>query len=199
MAISASGNPCPYDVYFTSGGRRFYFRNPNHGVTLTDDGIAWTIEDRDDEAAFANLASVHLQSGGSPQDVIDQCTLELADGMTITVSNGNASGLPDATQKAIYRAFVQDLHARLAAGKNTAIRFTAGYAPGRYQVVLVCAIALSVMFVALPLVLLFIVRDSKVLGLLIAGGLLCWPLAKMVQNNSPRDYSPDQLPDELLS
>jgi hypothetical protein len=55
------------------------------------------------------------------------------------------------------------------------------------------------MCVALPFVLLIITPESKVLSLLLAGGFLCWPLAKMVQNNSQREYNPDQLPAKLLT
>ncbi len=31
-----------YDVYLLAGKPRFYFRNDNCGVTLTDERIAWT-------------------------------------------------------------------------------------------------------------------------------------------------------------
>jgi hypothetical protein len=35
-----------YDVFFSSRGRRFYFRIPNHGVQLSADSIAWSFEGR---------------------------------------------------------------------------------------------------------------------------------------------------------
>jgi hypothetical protein len=188
-----------YDVYLTTSARRFYFRNPNHGVTLTNDKIGWTFDDTTDEALFANIVAVHLQSGGDWRNVIDQCTIELSDGLTLSITNGNSGGLPDDTQVPLYRDFVRDLHRRLAARKSASIRFTAGTTPGRYQVVLVCAILLGIICVALPFVLVFITGQLKALGLLIAGGFLCWPLAKMVQNNTPRAYRPEQIPEELLS
>jgi hypothetical protein len=28
---------------------------------------------------------------------------------------------------------------------------------------------------------------------------LCWPLTRLMMNNTPRDYTPDLLPEELLS
>jgi len=192
-------NPQAYDVYLSTGGRRFYFRNPNHGVTLNDDNIAWIADGRADEVAFANAVAVHLQSGGSPQAVIDQCTIKFVDGVRLTISNGNSSGLPDKTQMRLYRDFVRDLHSRLAARGNAAIRYTAGYTPTRYRVVLICAILAGLLFVAVPFVLLLIKGDAQIFGLLLAGIFLCWPLVKMVMSNAPRAYTPDLPPEELLS
>jgi hypothetical protein len=28
---------------------------------------------------------------------------------------------------------------------------------------------------------------------------LCWPVLRLAQTNTPRDYTPERLPDELLS
>jgi hypothetical protein len=193
-----STSPQTYDVYLTTGARRFYIRNDNHGATLSDDSIGWNFDGRADTAAFADIVSVHLQSGGSWQNVIDQCSIGLADGTTITFSNGNASGLPDDRQAAIYRDFVRDLHRRLAARRDLTIRFTAGYGQGTHQAVTVCAVLLGLICVALPLVLVVVTGQMQALYLLIVGGALCWPLAKMVQNNAPRGYEPTQLPEELL-
>jgi hypothetical protein len=197
VPASPPGNSRNFDVYFSIGGRRFYFRNPNHGVTLSDDGIAWSVDGRDDHAAFANIRTIHLQSGGDWRNTIDQCRLEFADGMSLAVTNGNSLGMPEDRQIPLYRAFVRDLHRRAVAA-NTAIRFSAGYPPGRYWTVFVGAILLGLMFVGIPLVMLIITADMKILALLLTGCFFCWPLAKMVRNNAPRDYSPNSLPDELL-
>lgn len=64
--------------------------------------------------------------------------------------------------------------------------------------VVVCAILLGVIGVAMPLVLLLIVQKLEVLWILAAGIGLCWPLARMIQTNAPRDYDPSFLPEELL-
>jgi hypothetical protein len=199
MSTPATADKRRYDVYLTAGGRRFYFRNDNHGVTLDDARIAWTYDGRTEKAPLSDIVAVHLQSGGSWQNVIDQCEIAFATGDTVTVSNAGASGVPDDGQTPIYRDFVRDLHRRLAARGAGAIRFTAGYRPLNYRVVLVGAVLLGMICVALPLVLLAITGEFKVLGLLVGGVVLCWPLARMVQNNAPREYQPQKLPDELLS
>jgi hypothetical protein len=195
----APANKRTYDVYLTAGAPRFYFVNDNHGVTLTDERIGWTFDGRADHAAFSDIVSIHLQTGGDWRNVIDQCTIELADETRLAITNGNASGRPDDTQTAIYRDFVRDLHRRLAARKDPSIRFTAGYTPGSYRVIVVCAILLGILCVMLPLILTLATGRMEMLGLLIAGGFLCWPLARMVLKNAPRAYTPQRIPDELLS
>lgn len=53
-------------------------------------------------------------------------------------------------------------------------------------------------FVGLPLALFIYVRSWEVFGILGAGLAFVWPVARVVQRNSPRDYSPSQVPDDLL-
>ncbi len=201
MTSPPPGNPRSYDVYFTGGGKRFYFRNPNHGITLGDGGLAWTSDGAANEAALENIVAVHLQTAtlGNAQRVIDQCRIEFADGTALTVSNAASSGLPDQAQTPIYRDFVRDLHARLAACPQGAIRFTSGLPRWRYNGLLVTMIFSGLFFVATPLVIVMITGDLKGLGIMAMGAALCWPFVRMLTNNAPRDYSPDRLPDELLS
>jgi len=191
-----------YDVYFTvSGGPRFYFTNPNHGIAVSDRGIAWTADGHPGEAAFADIVAIHLQTAalGNARKVIDQCRIEFVDGAALSVSNATSSGLPDETQTPPYRAFVHDLHAHLAARKDSAIRFTAGMAPWRYKGLFVTMIVAGLFFVAAPLVVVAITGDWHGLLVTATGAALCWPFIKMLQNNAPRDYTADRLPDELLS
>lgn len=56
----------------------------------------------------------------------------------------------------------------------------------------------ALLFLAMPLVLLFIVRDWKVLGVLAAGAVFVWPIWKIVENNRPRSYDPRHPPAELM-
>src|ERR1700754_2296606 len=111
-----------YDLYLRAGKAGFYFRNDNHGVTLTDERIAWTFDGQSDSAAFKNIASVHLQSGNG----LNQCVIQFADGYMLGITDGNAYGVADEKQTPVYRAFMNDFHARLVAAGATSIRFTAG-------------------------------------------------------------------------
>jgi len=196
--MTTPGNERTHDVYLMAGKPRFRFRNDNRGVTLTDTHIAWTADGRADGAPFRNIASVALQQTGSWQAPIGQCRITFADGYTLTLFNADAGGRRNAQQAVIYREFVRDLHQRLAAHAGN-IRFTAGLPPGRYHVVLVCAVLLGLICFVGPLALLPFTRDLRTLGVMFAGGMLCWPLVSMMRNNAPRSYQPDRLPEEVLS
>ena len=198
LAPLSSGHPRIYDVRFAVPGGRF-FRRPYHGVALSDDAIAWMVEERTDSAPLDSIAAVHLDTAGTPQFVIKQCKITFANGVPLTVSNINSTGRPDDKMTPVYRDFVRDLHATLAARHQDGVHYTAGLAPWRYKGLFVTSIVAGLMFVATPLVLLAIEADLTTLGLLAAGVGLCWPLAIMLRNNKPRDYTPDRLPEELLA
>jgi len=201
-AVWQPGNPSRHDVYFTvSGGSRFFLRNPNHGVIVSDDGLAWTVDGRDETIAFGDIVAVHLQTAalGNAQQIIDQCKIEFANGAALTISNTGTSGLPKAEQTPIYRDFVHDLHARLVVHEHGAIRFTAGMAPWRYKGLLITMIIAGILFLAVPFGLVLVTGDLHGLWLMLGGVGLGWPLVKLLQTNTPRDYTPDRLPDELLS
>ncbi|MEH2512115.1 hypothetical protein V1291_003469 [Nitrobacteraceae bacterium AZCC 1564] len=183
-----------YDVYLRAGKPGFYFRNDNHGVTLTEDRIAWTFDGQSDSAPFKNVASVHLQSGGG----LNQCLIEFADGYLLTITDGNARGVAEEKQTPIYRAFVHDFHARLVAAGATSVRFTAGYMGARHHIVLISAILLSLICFVGPLIMLVFTGEFRLLIATIVGASLCWPLVQMIGNNAPRNYDPMRLPEELL-
>jgi len=195
-AASAAGHERRYDLYLSTG-LSFHWSNPNHGITLTDDRIAWTIDDNPQEARLASIAEVRLQTGGNAQDLIAMCKLTFVDGYVLTVYNSGAMGLPDSAQAPLYRDFVRDLHRRLVASKAR-VDYIAGFSEGRYHIVLPASILLGLLVVALPFVLLLITAEIKVLFLLIAGAWLFWPMYKMVQANKPHTYDPTHLPSELL-
>ena len=64
--------------------------------------------------------------------------------------------------------------------------------------VLVAAILLGLIIVAVPLALVLITGETRAFLLLVAGAVLALPLARMVKANTPRPYTPDALPDELM-
>jgi hypothetical protein len=189
-----------YDVYFTiTGGPRFFLRNPNHGIALGADHMVYRADGHDNVAAFAEIAAIHVQTAalGSAHNVIDQCTITFAGGAGLTVSNATSSGLPDAAQTPVYRAFVHDLHAHLATYDK--IRFTAGMMPWRYKTLLIALIVAGLFFVATPMMLTAITGDLTGLAVAVGGAFFCWPFFTLMQKNAPRDYAPDQPPEELLS
>jgi hypothetical protein len=188
-----------YDLTLMIGQPRFVFRNPNRGVTLQPDAILWTQDGREMRAPLNTIREVRMQSGGDWRNALNQCAITFTGGRMLTLTDGTAYGATDDAQTPIYRNFVRDLHRCLERAKLTsAVRFVAGYSQGRYMLVLACAIILGVIGVVAPLVLLFIVRKLEVLGVLIGGCAMCWPLAKMVMANQPRSYNPAYPPGELM-
>ena len=148
-------NSRSYDVYFyVAGSSRLVLRNPNHGIVLDDTAIAWTKDGAACRQAYANIAAVHLQTAalGNAVNVIDQCKIEFVAGPAVTVSNASSSGLPDKAQTPLYRDFVRDLHARLAAHGCGTIHFTAGMAQWRYRMLFGTMIVAALLFIVTPIV-----------------------------------------------
>jgi hypothetical protein len=200
---AAAARPAPaaateHDVYLQTGNTGFYFRNRNRGVTLSAGRIDWTAEGASDGAPLDHIVSVHLQSGGDWRHALRQCRIRFADGFFLMVTDANDKGLPDPAQAPIYRGFVRDLHARLAAAAPGAVRFTAGYTGGRNHVIMACAIVLGLIGVGLPLMMVLITGEIRALAAAMAGGMLCWRLVRMLEANAPRSYQPNAVPQELL-
>src|SRR5690606_21560247 len=119
-------------------------------------------------------------------------------GEPVAIYRMSASGLPDAAREPPYRAFIQGLHARLSAPPFAGVRFNAGASAGKALGMKITLGVAAAFFVTLPLVLLLVIPSFYVLGILIAGGALVWPLWNAMKANEPRSYSPRDLPHELL-
>jgi hypothetical protein len=187
-----------YDLCINVAGRRLFWRNPNHGVTLGDDAIAWTMDGGAVEMAYGNIVAVHLNSAGQ-KVTADRCTLTFADGSGLLIVNTDPGGYRDAERATLYRDFVRDLHARLASDRYPAIRFTAGVPRWRYLVMLGSAIATAPMFALAGLGGYLFYHLANGLVLLVVGEYFCWKLARRALANAPRDYMPDLPPEELLA
>jgi hypothetical protein len=187
-----------YDLFLLQRGKRFYFRNTDRGVTLTDWRLEWNADGKADSAPLENIAEVRLQCGGDWKNPLNQCQISFLDGYSLTITDGNERGTADAAQTPLYREFVRALHARLALAPPGTITFIRGYEETKFNVVAAAAFLLGLIGVAGPLVLLLIAPKMEVLYLLIGGFALCWPLYTMVRNNAPRAYDPKQLPEELM-
>jgi hypothetical protein len=189
--MTHEGEERSYALFARTSAPRFVFRLHDPGITLGAGRIAWQEDGARHQAELAGIASVHLQTGGGWQNPIGRCDIGLHDGRVLHVSDATASGLPDEASRALYRAFLSDLHGRLGGGR---VSFTAGYSQTRYCVVLIAAILLGLILVATPLVLLLVTDDTSTLYLLFVGAMLALPLARMVKANAPRPYTPDALP-----
>jgi hypothetical protein len=187
-----------YDLYIRDGSATFYFRNDNHGMTLTAKRMSWTWNSRHDGADYTDISAVHLQSGGDWTNPLSFCRITFTDGETLLVSNANDRGLPDDAQRPLYREFVYDFHTRLAGLPQGTISFTAGLQGFRYQLIIACGVLLGIISIGVPVIAMIATKSFGPLSVLFAGVGLYWPLVKSIEKNSPRSYDPRDPPAELL-
>jgi hypothetical protein len=187
-----------FDLYLGFGGKRLVWTNPDHGVTLSDDGIAWFAAGRDWHARLRDIDEVHLQTGNVGENTLATCRLRFSDGTTLTILSSTASGLQDAKQDELYAAFVHDLHGRLAALTDACVAFTAGFSDTRYRFGKVVIVVATLFFLVTPTVLLLMTGEWKMGWALYAGVALVWPVYRLMRANAPRGYDPRQVPREML-
>jgi hypothetical protein len=187
-----------HDLYIRAGNAGFYFRNDNHGVTLTAERIDWRFDGQNDGAPYTSIRSVHLQSGGDMRNPLSLCRITFADGHALLVTDANEHGTADPERRGIYRNFIYDLHARLVALPKGFISFTSGYHGARYPIIIACAVAIGLVCVAGPIVAMFVMGSLWPITALVAGAGLYWPLMKIIEKNTPRSYDPRYPPAELL-
>ena len=186
-----------YDLYLGFGAKRLVWTNPDHGVTLTDDGIAWFAGGSEWQARLRDITEVHLQTGNVGENTIATCRLKFLDDTSLSILSSNSRGLQDASHDKLYVAFVRDLHRRLAAA-DAHVAFTAGFSDARYRFGKVVAVVAGLFFVVAPTVLLLMTREANMVWALYAGVLLVWPLYGLMRANAPRSYDPRHVPPELM-
>src|SRR5580693_1146525 len=186
-----------YNVCFFLN-QRHALRALDRGVTLGADRISATADGVTGEEQFGNITTVHLQSSGGKTDV-ESCTITFADGNTLTVLNCDAGGFLDRTPAGSYQTFVRDLHTRLAAGNFNDIHFTEGWPMWRCSAMLVLAAFTALFFAFFGLWTAYCTRDLKSFAMVALGGYGAWRWYRISLNNLPRDYTPDRLPEFLVS
>jgi hypothetical protein len=197
LAPTAEGSRT-YDLCINVAGRRLFWRNRNHGITLRSDSMAWTMDGVTMEMEYANIVVVHLNSVGQ-RTVADRCTINFTDGSGLLIVNTDPGGYRDNELTTHYRDFVRDLHTRLGFGRYPQIRFAAGVPRWRYLLMLGSAIAAAPLFAVAGLggYLFYHVSNGPLLFVL--GEYFCWRLGRRALANAPRDYAPDRLPEQLLT
>jgi hypothetical protein len=197
MLAPSTAGPRTYDLCINIAGRRLFWRNRNHGVTLGNDTIAWAMDGAANETAYGNIVAVHLDSSGQ-KITADRCTISFADGRGLTIVNTDPGGYRDAKRASLYRDFVRDLHARLPADRYAGIRFSAGVPPWRFWTMLLTAAIAAPAFALAGLAGYVIFHLANGLLLFVIGEYFCWTLGRRALANRPRDYTPERLPKALL-
>jgi len=108
-----------YDLYDLQNGKRFFWRNPNHGVALVDAGRDSAIVWRNDaievgRQLWTDITAVNMSSVSAGTDAANNCLIRFRDGRTLTVTDAGPSGQVDHDRTPPYRDFVRALHRRRA-------------------------------------------------------------------------------------
>jgi hypothetical protein len=170
-----------------------------HQFELTDDGLSWRMAGKSGVWPYAGISAIRL----SYRPVSMQARRFRADiegerrGRLVLLSTTWQTAALMAPQDRDYRAFIIELHRRMAAVGSTA-KLTAGLMPRLY----IAAVVLLA-FVALAMAGLFI-RAALIgewAGMLFLAGfaaLFAWQVGGFVRRNRPRAYAFDHLPATLL-
>jgi len=203
-SANAPGQPRPpapprhYSLFVSESTARIFWKLRDEGVTLSAEGISWHVDGRERARAWNEISGVNLATGYvHKQGSVYACTISFRDGVVLIVRSVSAWGHQDEEREPVYREFVETLHARLARPEFSDVRFIAGTTATKalgFKITLVIA---SLFFVGLPLVLVFL-EPLQALLIAAAGAAFVWPMWRMAQTNEPREYSPRDLPYELL-
>jgi hypothetical protein len=170
-----------------------------HQFELGDDGLAWRVAGKSGVWPYAGIAAIRL----SYRPVSMQSRRFRADidrsggGRLAIVSTSWQTAALMAPQDRDYRAFITQLHRRMAeAGSNAAL--TGGLRPGIYA----AAVALLAL-VGIAIAGLFVraIATGEFAGALFLVGftaLFGWQIGGFIRRNRPRAYSFDHLPEALL-
>jgi hypothetical protein len=170
-----------------------------HQFELRDDGLSWRVAGKSGVWPYAGIAAIRL----SYRPVSMQSRRFRADidrsggGRLAIVSTSWQTAALMAPQDRDYRAFITELHRRMAEAGSTAA-LSGGLRPGIYA----AAVALLVL-VGIAIAGLFIraVATGEFAGALFLVGftaLFGWQIGGFIRRNRPRAYSFDHLPEALL-
>lgn len=194
----ARGSARAYGLALHSSRQGVVFMLRDRGITVADDRLDWEIGGRPDAVLLASIAEVNLRTGGYWMSPIAQCRITFRDGFVLTVSDADPAGARDDAKRQRYRAFVRDLHRRLAALPSLQIRYVTGYTSIQFHAMALCALFFIGMCIGVPITVFFIEPDAELVLLLVFGVSLVWPLLRMLHYNSPGSYEPQQIPTEVL-
>lgn len=170
-----------------------------HQFELTDEGLNWRVGGKSGVWPYAAISSIRL----SYRPVSMQSRRFRADieaeqgGRIVLLSTTWQTAALMAPQDADYRAFIVELHRRMATAASMA-KLMGGLKPRLYTAAMVL-----LAFVALAMAGLFVraLLTGQWAGVLFLAGfaaLFAWQIGGFVRRNRPQAYTFDSLPEKLL-
>jgi hypothetical protein len=170
-----------------------------HQFELTEQGLAWRIARRSGMWPYADIATVRLSYRPvSMQSRRFRADIGNADGARIVIlSTSWQTAALMAPQDRDYRAFMTQLHARMA-GAGSRAALLGGLAPRVYAAAIVCVTLVG--FAMSGLLVRSIATGEWAGALFLVGfaALFGWRVGGFVRRNRPLTYTPDHLPAALL-
>lgn len=166
--------------------------------SLTDEGLAWSAGRKHGIWPYADIAHIQLTYRPvSMQRRRFRADIRARDGRTLPIVSATwQSMIAVAPQDDAYRAFILDLHRRVAAaGRAT---FGAGLKRPAYVIGLVLLTLVGVALAGLLVRALMTASWSGVLFLLGCAAVFGWQIGSFVRRNRPWTYTPDDVPEDLI-
>jgi hypothetical protein len=170
-----------------------------HRFELTDAGLSWHFGGKSGIWPYVTIVSIRLSYRPmSMQSRRFRADVENTSGQRIAVFSTTWQTIAlMAPQDRDYRAFVTQLHRRLAQAGSKAV-LSGGLRPGTYIAALVL---LALVALALAGLLVRAIATGEFGGVLFLIGfaaLSAWQIGGFIRRNRPRSYGVDDLPDDLL-
>jgi hypothetical protein len=170
-----------------------------HRFELTDQGLSWQVGGKSGVWPYAEISSIRLSYRPvSMQSHRFRADIERADGQRIAILSTSWQTVAlMAAQDHDYRAFITQLHERMAkAAGNAAL--IAGIGPKTYAAGIVL---LALVGISIAGLLVRAIGTGEFAGALFLVGfaaLFGWQIGGFVRRNRPRAYTFDHLPQTLL-
>ena len=192
-----------YDLAVSDGGMRLKLAEAR--LTLSDDGISYTLDERSGPRAFSNLRSVRMQAVHGGKNSPWEATVELsfASGKPLLVHSSSPWGGDDPARDPVFIAFVEELHRRIPPQEATRISFLRGVSDGRYRMMKIVWAVFLIVFGGAGVLILFKTLDGTIpfleMIVPVAGliGFGAW-IYHSLEKSRPGVYRPDALPRDLF-
>ena len=170
-----------------------------HRFELTDDGLSWKIGGRSAVWPYADIAGVRLSYRPvSMQARRFRADIDHTNGQRIAIlSTSWQTAALMVPQDRDYRAFITELHARMA-GTGSKATLSGGLRPGVYVAALVALALLATAMTGLLIRALLTGEFAGALFLVGFAALFGWQIGGFVKRNAPRRYAFSNLPTALL-
>lgn len=170
-----------------------------HEFELTEKGLSWKISGRSGVWAYRDISAVRLSfRPSSMQAHRFRADIWHKDGGRIRIISTNWQTVSLMTpQDNGYRAFIEGLHARMAAAGSKAT-LTGGLSKGLYAAALLFVGLLAIAMIGLLVRALMTGEYAGVFFLVAFALLFNWQIGGFIRRNRPIGYSFDRVPEALL-